>query len=90
MPAPHIAVPRHAGRRKAPAIPPSAIVAATERAVATTEPIVLQSSMLDTEARRRMIAEAAYFAAEKRGFTPGGEVDDWLGAEAEIDRQVRP
>lgn len=27
------------------------------------------------------IAEAAYFRAEKRGFAPGNELDDWLEAE---------
>lgn len=29
------------------------------------------------------IAVAAYFRAEKRGFAPGGELEDWLSAEAE-------
>ena len=28
---------------------------------------------------------AAYFIAEKRGFEPGHELDDWLAAAAEID-----
>jgi hypothetical protein len=36
------------------------------------------------EARYRWIAHAAYLRAEKRGFTPGQEVDDWLAAEAEF------
>jgi hypothetical protein len=31
-----------------------------------------------------MIAEAAYYRAEKRGFTEGYSLDDWLVAEAEI------
>ena len=31
-----------------------------------------------------MIAEAAYFRAERRGFTDGYSLDDWLVAEAEI------
>lgn len=30
------------------------------------------------------IAQAAYFRAEKRGFIPGSELDDWLAAEAEV------
>jgi|HigsolmetaAR202D_1030399.scaffolds.fasta_scaffold00204_18 hypothetical protein len=30
------------------------------------------------------IAEAAYYRAEKRGFEPGHELDDWLAAEMEI------
>lgn len=38
-------------------------------------------------ARRRYerIAEAAYRRAEQRHFRPGGEVEDWLAAEREID-----
>jgi hypothetical protein len=31
-----------------------------------------------------MIAVAAYYRAEQRGFAPGGEVMDWLQAEAEL------
>ncbi len=41
------------------------------------------SSVADAS-RQRMIAEAAYYRAEKRGFAPGREVEDWLEAEAEI------
>jgi len=29
----------------------------------------------------RMVSEAAYFIAEKRGFGPGRALDDWLDAE---------
>ena len=39
----------------------------------------------DREARRRRVAEAAYYRAQRRGFSPGGEVDDWLEAEREIE-----
>ena len=35
-----------------------------------------------------LIAEAAYFRAQKRGFEPGRETDDWLAAEAEVDAQL--
>ena len=38
--------------------------------------------------RQEMIAVAAYYKAEKRGFTPGGEVGDWLEAENEIDSSL--
>jgi len=34
--------------------------------------------------RRRRIAEAAYFLAERRHFAPGHEVDDWLEAERAV------
>jgi hypothetical protein len=33
------------------------------------------------------IAERAYFKAEKRGFAPGHELEDWLAAEKEIAAQ---
>jgi sterol desaturase/sphingolipid hydroxylase (fatty acid hydroxylase superfamily) len=35
-----------------------------------------------------MIAEAAYYKAEKRSFSPGYELYDWLEAKREIFRQV--
>ena len=31
-----------------------------------------------------MIREAAYYIAEKRGFAPGHELEDWLKAKAQI------
>lgn len=40
---------------------------------------------LPSEERHRMIALAAYFRAERRGFNPGRELDDWFEAEAKID-----
>ena len=38
--------------------------------------------------RRAMIAEAAYYIAEQRGFAQGCDVDDWLRAEAQIDARL--
>ncbi|MFO1401843.1 MAG: DUF2934 domain-containing protein [Steroidobacteraceae bacterium] len=35
--------------------------------------------------REAMIAEAAYYRAEARGFEAGHELEDWLAAECEID-----
>jgi len=32
------------------------------------------------------VALAAYYIAEKRGFEPGHELDDWLAAEAAVAR----
>jgi hypothetical protein len=32
----------------------------------------------------RMISEAAYFCAEKRGFVGGLALDDWLAAEEQV------
>jgi Protein of unknown function (DUF2934) len=38
-----------------------------------------------SESREARIAEAAYWRAERRGFSSGHELDDWLEAEREID-----
>jgi Protein of unknown function (DUF2934) len=39
--------------------------------------------------RHALIAKAAYYRAQRRGFRPGHELDDWLAAETEVDRQLR-
>jgi hypothetical protein len=36
----------------------------------------------------RLIQETAYFKAKARGFEPGGEVQDWIEAEAEVRRRL--
>jgi len=40
------------------------------------------------EERRNMIERAAYFRAERRNFEPGHEQEDWVAAEAEVDREL--
>jgi hypothetical protein len=47
-------------------------------------PEPLPQGAVPPEERDRMIAEAAYFRAEQRGFAPGAELDDWLEAEIEV------
>jgi len=42
------------------------------------------------ETRREMIAVAAYYHAERRGFRGGEELSDWIKAEAEIERLLEP
>lgn len=42
------------------------------------------------EQREQRIREAAYLRAERRGFAPGHELEDWLDAEQEVDRASRP
>lgn len=46
-------------------------------------------SLPTEEEMRRMIEEAAYYRAEKRGFAPGLETQDWCEAEVEIRERVR-
>jgi hypothetical protein len=40
------------------------------------------------EQRYEMIATAAYYIAERRGFSGGYAMEDWIAAEAEIDTQL--
>jgi hypothetical protein len=44
---------------------------------------------LTPEARRTLIAETAYLRAERRGFEPGHETEDWLAAETEVDALLK-
>ncbi|MBI3373646.1 MAG: DUF2934 domain-containing protein [Betaproteobacteria bacterium] len=43
---------------------------------------------ISVEERHQMIARAAYFRAEQRGWNCGCADHDWLEAEAEIDRAL--
>jgi hypothetical protein len=49
------------------------------------------TSKLDSKGKNircKMITEAAYYRAERRGFQDGDPVVDWLTAEAEIDDKL--
>jgi hypothetical protein len=43
--------------------------------------------VIDPDKFRKMIAECAYYKAEKRGFAAGHDIEDWLEAEQEINNQ---
>jgi hypothetical protein len=44
-----------------------------------------ETALSDAKGRHHRISEAAYYRAQRRGFVPGGELDDWFEAEREID-----
>ena len=44
--------------------------------------------ILERDVRHEQIAQAAYFRAERRGFEPGHELEDWLAAESEVDTGI--
>ena len=48
------------------------------KATGSTLPVPSDAEM------REMILQAAYYRAEKRGFQPGLESEDWVQAEAEV------
>lgn len=45
-------------------------------------------AVVPLEQRRNYIEVAAYHIAERRGFAPGNPLEDWVQAEAEIDRLI--
>lgn len=56
---------------------------------AEVEPVGAMKSAPSESELRKMISEAAYYRAEKRGFAPGLETEDWREAEAEVLGRVR-
>jgi Protein of unknown function (DUF2934) len=79
-------VPASSTAPKAPAsAPPKAPVSAPPKVSAS--PSV--RTRVTPEARRQLIAENAYRRAERRGFDPGHEDEDWLAAEGEVDALLR-
>lgn len=71
-------------KRRPPAKEPSGEV--TQVPASTASPA---SASADERARRQLIAMEAYFLAERRGFTPGCELDDWLAAETIVEGRFR-
>lgn len=61
---------------KAKASPKAAVASRKRNARASVSP----------EQRRNYVEIAAYYIAERRGFAPGDPLQDWIEAEAEIDR----
>ena len=48
------------------------------------------ATSISEDERRSMIAEAAYYLAEQRGFAGGDPESDWLQAEAQINHLLGP
>jgi hypothetical protein len=71
---------------KIPATP--AVRKRAPRKAATREIGPTPARFVEPERRAALIAEAAFFRAEKRGFTPGHEMEDWLAAESEVDARL--
>lgn len=68
-------------------MPASPKTAAKPAASATAaKPAAAKTSPAD---RLAMIAEAAYFIAQKRGFGAGKEAEDWVEAEKQVDALLK-
>jgi DUF2934 family protein len=76
-------------RTTEPPQPAAEKAAPRSRAASETPAAAASRIAVSEEARRAMIEQAAYLRAERRGFAPGGEAEDWLAAEAEVDALLR-
>ena len=72
--------------------PPPQSATASKKVVAKKTRQASKESITDAvrevytrEQRHKMIANMAYFLAEKRGFAPGNSDEDWLQSEKIID-----
>jgi len=80
-------------RKRAPVAPrpeppaPQSAAPATRTAAGSTVASSTARTTISPEQRRLMIAEAAYYRAQRRGFR-GDPIRDWTEAEAEIDAQL--
>jgi hypothetical protein len=75
---------------KPPAAPekkPARRAAAKTKSAAGTQGVVGATPVpaVSADERRGLIARAAYLRGQSRGFPPGGEAEDWLAAEKEVD-----
>jgi len=71
---------------KIPATP--AVRKRAPRKSATSVITPTPARFVEPERRAGLIAEAAFFRAERRGFAPGHEMEDWLAAESEVDAKL--
>jgi len=51
-----------------------------------TAPPKTTSAGVASDQRMKMVAEAAYYLAEQRGFSEGNAENDWYTAETQIDQ----
>ena len=75
-------------REKGPTAAPARKRASPKSSVPSRKKAQPFTQFVDLEQRVALIAEAAYFRAQTRGFAAGGETEDWLAAEAEVDAKL--
>jgi len=59
----------------------------SRRAVKKASSVPAKRQLTD-ELHHRQVCEAAYYLAEKRGFWPSNELNDWLEAEKIINSNI--
>ena len=75
-------------KRKAATATPELTDGAVMVVLESTKTVISPTS-IDPDVRRRLVAAEAYFLAERRGFTTGNELQDWVTAEAVVDSRLQ-
>jgi hypothetical protein len=47
------------------------------------------ATQISSAERMKMIAEAAYYLAQARGFSQGNDVNDWITAEQQVEAKLK-
>ncbi len=79
------AVGKKAASKKAVAKKAVTKKAVTKKTAAAPRAATTSIKPVSAAERYKMIQEAAYYKAERRGFEPGWEAQDWAESEREID-----
>lgn len=72
--------------KKPAAVKPVSVTTAKKTTTTKSSAGSTKKVEVSPEQRYIMIAEAAYYRAEKRGFVGGNSAQDWVDAEAEINQ----
>jgi hypothetical protein len=76
-------------RRKTATAAPELTDSAAMVVLESASSVMTASTSIDPDTRRRLVAAEAYFRAERRGFTAGSELDDWVAAEVAVDTRLQ-
>jgi len=87
MPTSDVTTAKHSKPKSAVPLVAPAVAKGKRGPIAKAAAQTVRPEAAGPETRQLMIAEAAYYLAEKRAFAPGGELQDWLEAEAAMEVQ---
>jgi len=59
-----------------------------QEAVTAPAPVTVERRTISNDERRRLIAMAAYYRAQRAGFGKTNPIEDWLVAEREVDAMM--
>ncbi|MGO9992268.1 MAG: DUF2934 domain-containing protein [Steroidobacteraceae bacterium] len=76
-------------KRKTATATPELTDSAVTVVLESGQSVTAVSTSIDPDVRRQLVAAEAYFLAERRGFTAGRELEDWVAAEMVVDSRLQ-